>query len=47
MKRNSATKRVAHMKRRNGKSKYAAKVATGRQMYGPGCCANTNKKGES
>lgn len=40
MKRNNDTKKVAHLKARNSESRYAAKLARGRQMYGPGCCAN-------
>jgi hypothetical protein len=40
VKRNNESVRTEHMKRRAGKSAYAAKVARGQQMYGPGCCAH-------
>lgn len=30
-------------RRTKGKSKYDAKVKSGRQMYGPGCCAHRVK----
>ena len=42
MKHNNASLRATrHSKRTKGKSKYAAKVQAGNQMYGPGCCAHT------
>lgn len=43
MKRNRDTTRAARHTARGKRSKYAAKVASGRQLYGPGCCAHTTK----
>lgn len=45
MKRNQSTIRAAHVKGRSSskKSKYAQKVASGKQMYGPDCCAHTRR----
>lgn len=30
-----------------GNSRYAAKVAAGKQMYGPGCCAHKLRRGQA
>lgn len=42
MKRNQQSVRIGHMAKGTpaGKSKYAQKVRSGNQMYGPGCCAH-------
>lgn len=41
MKRNKQTIRAARKTRtQSGKSRYADKVKSGTQMYGPGCCAH-------
>lgn len=44
MKRNQQTIRQAHQKRLGNEqpatSRYALKVASGKQMYGPHCCAH-------
>lgn len=41
MKRNQSTVRTVRKSKKDGKSStYAAKVANGNQMYGPGCCAH-------
>jgi hypothetical protein len=41
MKRNNQTVRSGRRTRSNGKSKYAAKRASGNMMYGPGCCGHS------
>ena len=32
---------------RGGSSRYAKKVAAGKQMYGPGCCAHKPRRGQT
>lgn len=41
-KRNSESIKTAHLKAVAGRSQsqYGKKLATGKMMYGPGCCAN-------
>jgi hypothetical protein len=44
MKRNRVNTQSNRLKKTTkGKSKYAAKLASGNQMYGPGCCAHKRK----
>ena len=40
MKRNNETVREIHRKKAKKHSRYGAKLAGGKQMYGPGCCAH-------
>lgn len=40
MKRNNNTVREGRRTKAGGKSRYAAKVAKGGMMYGPGCCGH-------
>lgn len=41
MKRNMNTVTAGRRVKAGGRSKYATKVASGNQLYGPGCCAHT------
>ena len=52
MKRNNETTQKARRKASakylegQGNSRYARKVKSGNQMYGPGCCGHTRKTGK-
>lgn len=44
MKRNMETQKMVRLRKRShGQSHYATKVQRGRQLYGPGCCAHTQR----
>lgn len=44
MKKNQQTNKATRQKNRGrNASKYASKLARGNQMYGPGCCAHTQR----
>ncbi len=43
MKRNQSTVILGRRRKANSMSRYAAKVASRNQMYGPGCCAHTRQ----